>query len=161
MKFLSTLSKLSLVTLGLFLLGGCQSVQNDLEKEIYREGKPRREVSKATEAEVQIPDLDKRKEDTQYLSKIDRLKNKVFELTSKLKAAEEERIAAVKIRDDAQMSQSQLADLIEQLEGSLASASDREKKLKERLIRSELESVRYQQMLANLKIQQLTEGANK
>ncbi len=151
----------TLLALGVFLLGGCQTVQKDLAQEMVGNGKPRREVTKENDSGVQVPDLDQRKEDTQYLSKIDRLKNEVFDLRARLKKAESERDAAVSMSRAAQLNQSVLTQTISDYEGTLASATDREGKLKERLLRSELESVRFQQMLADMKIQQLTKGAGK
>jgi hypothetical protein len=142
----------------LLLLGGCQSVRDDLKNEIPDGGKPRREISATSNRDVQVPDLDERKADTQYLSKIDRLEHQVFELNRKLKAADEERTAAVKIRKEAQSSESTLATMIEEYEATLASSADREKKLKERLLRAQLDSVHYQQMVADMKIRDLTKG---
>lgn len=143
---------------GIISLGGCQSVHEDLKNELPDGGKPRRTVADGAAANVQVPDLDERKEDTQYLSKIVRLEKQVFELSRKLKVAEEQRTAAVEHRTTAQSSEQVLSTLIEEYEANLASAADREKKLKERLLRAELESVRFQQMVADMKIRELTKG---
>lgn len=149
------------VALSMLLLAGCQSVTDDLKSAVTRDRKPDREMGDPSGAKVAVPDLDERKEDTQYLSKIDRLTHEVFDLRSKLKKAETERDSAVKIRNSAQQNEAALADLIDEYKGSLESASDRETKLKDKLLRTELKSVRYQQAIADLKIRELTKGEGK
>ncbi len=144
--------------LSVFLLGACQTVHKDLEAEMVGNSKPRRETSKPLDSAIQVPDLDERKEDTQFLSQIDRLEKRVFDLTNKLKEAEAERKSAIKLRNAAQQNESVLANQIDDFQTSLESALDRERKLKERLLRSELESVRYQQTIADMKIRELTRG---
>ncbi len=152
------LTTLFLVAGALLGLSACQAVQDDLEHQVFRNSKPRLQVDESTGGEVAIPDLDQRQEDTQFLSKIDRLQKEVFELRNKLKTAEAERDAAVKARDAAMQNESALAELIDEYQSSLASASDMEKKLKDKLLRSQLQCVRYQQTIADLKIRELTKG---
>ena len=152
----NTIIALTLVS----LLGACGSVQNELATAV-RELEPKETPVDEGTREVSVPALEERQQDDHFLARIQKLTEENMALRESKNKLEEEVASCRKTVKTARGSEGELAQDNERLQGLLADATARERKLEENLLRIRLENVRLKQALNEAHIRELRGGASK
>ena len=147
--------RLAAATVAVLLLGGCSSLEQGVRETFGRPGEAPPAES-TPDRDVSVPDLDERRQDEQFLSRIDQLERDLFVAKKDLKTTGAERDKARSEARAARVSEVKIATEYQQMEVLLRNAQDGERHLHAKLLRARIETVRAQQDLHRHKIRDLT-----
>ena len=143
----------------LAILGaGCQSVTHDLTKEVTADATPAMEPG-PEQRDLSVPTLEERREGDQFLSRIAALNQQIKELQELNLKIEKDTSSS---RTELAMSREREAKLAEEngrLQTLLGESTDRERDLREEILRVRLENVRLKQEINRAKMRELQAGA--